>query len=306
MDRTMGSLEWKTDDKRVPLRVGCLFGRRPECDIRIDATSVSGEHAALHWRGCGWELRDLDSRNGTFVNGKRLAIGERMLLNPGAIFSLSRSGPAFELVDASPPAAAARNDTTGTWSYASCGLLALPSEKQPVATLFSTGDGHWASEINGVTRKVRHGEQIRVGHDSYTLEVPDPILETLPSVALPPIDSVRMRLAVAPDEEHVEVTVMVEGQTKRLPPRRYHYLLVTLARAWLADVAAPRSLRGYVDRDDLCKKLDMGVNKLNVEIHRARRQFAAMGIEGAAGLVERRPGTLEVRLGIHNVEVMRL
>lgn len=302
----MGTLDWKAEDKRIQLRVASLFGRHPECDLRIENTSVSSEHAALHWRGHGWELRDLNSRNGTFVNGKRLALGERLTLNSGATFSLSRSGPLFELVDASPPAAAARNNTTGKWSLASCGLLALPSEKQPIVTLFRTSDGHWAGEIDGATRKVTNGEQIRVGGDTYALEVPDTALETLQSTAPAGIDSIRLRLAVAPDEEHVEVTVMVDGQARRLPSRRYHYLLVTLARAWLADANAPLSLRGYMDRNDLCKKLAMDVNKLNVEIHRARRQLAAIGIDGAAGLVERRPGTFEVRIGIHDVEVMRL
>jgi hypothetical protein len=115
-----------------------------------------------------------------------------------------------------------------------------------------------------------------------------------------------LRLAVTPDEEQVEATVFVGGQIKRLSPRRYHYLLATLARAWLADEGVPLSVRGFVDRDELCKRLEMDVNKLNVEIYRARKQLAAIGIAGAAGLIERRPGTLELRIGIHNIEVVKL
>jgi hypothetical protein len=48
----------------------------------------------------------------------------------------------------------------------------------------------------------------------------------------------------------------------------------------------------------------MDVMKLNVEIYRLRKQFAEMGIQGAAGLIERRPGTYEVRIGVPDVEVV--
>ena len=302
----MGILDWKAEAKRIPLRMECLLGRHAGSDIRIDSAKVSSKHASLHWRGDGWELRDLGSRNGTFVNGKRLASGDRVMMNPGAVFSLSRSTTVFELIDASGPCAAARNDSTGEWNFATRGLLALPNDTQPIVTLFKASDGQWTIETVDSTRAAIDGEQIRVGDELYTLEIPAPMLETMPSITSPLIDSIRLRLAVTPDEEDVEATVIVDGQMRRLPPRRYHYLLVTLARAWLADEGVPMSVRGYVDRDYLCKKLEMDVNKLNVEIHRARKQFTDIGIDGAAGLFERRPGTLEVRIGIHDVEVVRL
>lgn len=80
-------------------------------------------------------------------------------------------------------------------------------------------------------------------------------------------------------------------------------LLVTLARAWLADAGMSLAVRGYRDRDELCDKLGMDVMKLNVEIYRLRKQFVDLGVQGAAGLIERRPGTFEVRIGITSVEV---
>jgi pSer/pThr/pTyr-binding forkhead associated (FHA) protein len=44
-----------------------LIGRSTMCTLQIDAADVSKEHASLRWVGDGWELRDLGSRNGTFV-----------------------------------------------------------------------------------------------------------------------------------------------------------------------------------------------------------------------------------------------
>ena len=47
-------------------------------DVVVDADGVSRVHAALERFGDTWCVRDLGSRNGTFVNGARI-IGERAL-----------------------------------------------------------------------------------------------------------------------------------------------------------------------------------------------------------------------------------
>ena len=46
------------------------LGRRPYNDIVIDNLAVSGEHAVLQMVGGEVYLEDLDSTNGTYVNGK--------------------------------------------------------------------------------------------------------------------------------------------------------------------------------------------------------------------------------------------
>jgi DNA-binding CsgD family transcriptional regulator len=48
------------------------IGRSEECSIRLSGDpSVSREHAVLE-RGDGWTVRDLQSSNGTYVNGNRI------------------------------------------------------------------------------------------------------------------------------------------------------------------------------------------------------------------------------------------
>ena len=51
-----------------------VVGRRPECAIAIDDTFVSGEHAEIQRGRDGWQIRDLNSTNGTLVNGARLTV----------------------------------------------------------------------------------------------------------------------------------------------------------------------------------------------------------------------------------------
>lgn len=57
-----------------------LIGRHPACDVIIPAATVSRRHAQLTFRDGGWILQDLDSTNGTRVNGQ--AVG-RCRLRPG-------------------------------------------------------------------------------------------------------------------------------------------------------------------------------------------------------------------------------
>ena len=49
-----------------------VLGRSRECDIVLDDRSVSRRHAELVRHGDGFLLRDLDSTNGSAVNGKRI------------------------------------------------------------------------------------------------------------------------------------------------------------------------------------------------------------------------------------------
>ncbi len=48
------------------------------------------------------------------------------------------------------------------------------------------------------------------------------------------------------------------------------------------------------------------VGKLNVDIFRTRRQLGALGILGAAGIIARREGTGQIRIGTDRVEVITL
>jgi hypothetical protein len=55
------------------------LGRRPYNDIVIDNLAVSGEHAVLQMSGSEVHLEDLNSTNGTYVNGK--AVKKQLLQN---------------------------------------------------------------------------------------------------------------------------------------------------------------------------------------------------------------------------------
>jgi len=61
------------------------LGRRPYHDIVIDNLAVSGEHAVLQMVGSDVFIEDLNSTNGTYINGKMV---KRQQLHDGEVISV--------------------------------------------------------------------------------------------------------------------------------------------------------------------------------------------------------------------------
>jgi hypothetical protein len=62
---------------------GCealVIGRHPSCDVVVTDETVSRRHAQLTFRDGGWVLQDLQSTNGTRLNGQYVG---RCRLRPG-------------------------------------------------------------------------------------------------------------------------------------------------------------------------------------------------------------------------------
>ena len=59
------------------------LGRRPYNDIVIDNLAVSGEHAVVQMSGAEVHVEDLNSTNGTYVNGK--AVKKQLLQNSDTV-----------------------------------------------------------------------------------------------------------------------------------------------------------------------------------------------------------------------------
>lgn len=59
---------------RFELEPVSVIGRHPRATILIDDGYVSSEHAQLSWSDGRWWITDLDSTNGTLVNGREVRV----------------------------------------------------------------------------------------------------------------------------------------------------------------------------------------------------------------------------------------
>lgn len=67
--------------RSIALETSTTIGRGAGCELRIDDTYASSEHARIFGRSSAWYVEDLGSTNGTFVNEQRL--GAPAMLAPG-------------------------------------------------------------------------------------------------------------------------------------------------------------------------------------------------------------------------------
>ena len=300
-----------------PLLSPHLVGRSRLADLRMNEPTVSGEHAVLRWTGREWELHDLGSRNGTIIDGRRLAPGERVALARGAVIAFGQADNAWCLSDDAPPTIIAIPADGSAPLCARDQLLALPSEDNPEAVVYRDAGGDWVLEHGGEAARITDRAGVRAGGRDFVLRVPDLIAATWDiSAPVPHLNNLTLRFAVSRDEEYVALTLRGEHHDIDLGARAHHAVLLTLARSRLEDRKArapsaprrdaqpPDSSEGWVYQDELADKLAMDEAHLNVAVFRIRRQLAEAGILGAAGIIERRRPTREVRLGTARIEIV--
>jgi pSer/pThr/pTyr-binding forkhead associated (FHA) protein len=109
------------------------LGRRPYNDIVIDNLAVSGEHAVLQMSGNEVYLEDLNSTNGTYVNGKAV---KKLLLQNSDTVEIGKYK--IKYVNEAAPAGF---EKTMIIKAGSAGLVAPPPGGAPAAPPVDAGTG---------------------------------------------------------------------------------------------------------------------------------------------------------------------
>jgi hypothetical protein len=312
----MAVLAKHPDGPRATLLSRHLVGRSRLADLRMTEPSVSGEHAVLCWTGRAWELHDLGSRNGTIVDGRRLAPGERIAVARGAAIAFGDPDNLWRLADDAPPTIMALLAEAGEPVCARDDLLALPGEDDPEVVVYRDAAGDWILEQGGETARIADRRAVRAGGRDFVLRVPDLVAPTWDnSSPAPHLSTLTLRFSVSRDEEYIALAAHAEHRVIDLGARAHHAVLLALARSRLEDRQAaaaeaggrgalPESSEGWVYLDELADQLAMDETHLNVAVFRCRRQLAEAGIVGAASIIERRRPTRELRLGVARIEIV--
>lgn len=300
LQKTDGSHTWLLGSRD-------LIGRSRTCTIRLDHPEVSGEHAVLRWTGAGWDIKDLHSRNGVHVDGRRLAPGVPTMLAAGSVLGFG-GVDGYTLVDAGEPVAFAEPHggvpiVPGAPIMAIGGILALPDPDAPAATIFRTG-ATWSMDQAGEVGPIADGETVRIGPTTFRVHLPEALPPTANAVtAAPQLGDLRLRFSVSRDEEYVELIAIHGDRVFDLQARTHHYVLLLLARARQRQRERPLAGQGWVHQHELLEQLRVDRNQLHLDIYRARRQFGEAGIADAARIVERRTNTSQLRIGVPHLEI---
>ena len=305
---SMGKLRHRRSRRDHALSSQHLVGRAPRCALQLDSPMASGHHAELRWKDGSWELHDLDSRNGTFLDNEALGKGERHKVAMGSLIAFGDPEDVYELVDDSAPGAWARSQA-GERQYSQSGTLLLPDPDRPQCFVWQEGSRWFVEGDNGEFAPAKNGQTLHVGDSQWVLDLP---IEVEPTVQLGAVmlATAILRFKVSRNEEHVELEVVHAAKTLQLPARAYWYTVLTLARARIRDRERPElsaAEQGWLYVDDLvAQQLQIEPTLLYQHICRAKRSLAREGVIDYASLVERRPTSREIRLGVSDIEIVAL
>src|SRR5690606_1359611 len=147
--------------------------------------------------------------------------------------------------------------------------------------------------------------ELRAGGQRFKILLP-PLARDIPSTmesnepAAMILDALHLDFATSAGEELVTIALRGAGSSKVLGGRTSNYVLLLLARARCDEAArigdGPET--GWLYSDELAQMLAMSAEYLNVLVYRARTSFAAEGIVDASKIVERRPSTSQLRIGV--------
>ncbi len=306
----MAVLKEENTHKKLFLRGLHMFGRNPSrADTVLGNSDVSQIHASIRWNGKTWEITD-HSRNGTLLDGRRLVANEKTALAAGQTirFSLaSESGWVVENLD--PPCPMLLPASEDESVILLQGFHFLPDEDTAQASVYLSAGSQWMWEDEEGHRVLHDGDMVMVGDQTWQFNASNEIEVTsdLRLQAAPALRTVLFDFAVSQNEEHIYLSIAIDGNVINLGERTHHYSLLILARKRFED--AERGIdvasQGWISVDDLSRMLGLDAPHVNTLLFRGRNQIAreCPDESSLSNVIERRRG--EVRFGAFRFQIVR-
>ncbi len=196
-------------------------GRLGTLEIVLDDSSVSRRHAEVRRGDDGWHVRDLDSTNGTYVNGVRIGSGDQPL-KPRDIVQFGKVAVIVEMTETPPDGP--------------------PSNQHIVAATQSTYEEGLRRIAFDRNHMPRAGEQLfallRAGHHFVNMTSEDQLLDAVLNDAVSVLEAQRGAIVLAEGDgtdPKMRLRGLAVGQGE--PPGRFHYSKKLTARCFASGVS---------------------------------------------------------------------
>jgi len=298
-------MRWiSADDREIRFWGETVVGRG-HAGIVVNHRTVSAQHARVSYFDDSWRIRDLGSRNGTFVDGHRLEVGPWRRLEAGSRVELG-GAPVFRVADIAAPTMHAHSEQ-GVIALPVDGVLALPSSDAPEVLVMESDDGY-VMERGGLQHPIVDGAEVEAGGERWCIVLGGSdagLYETQPTAPERDVRAARFTFIESLEIGLVRLDIACEDGLVSISGRSFIVVLLHLARARLSDRSQAKDERqcGWRSRRDVLSALRITPEKLNLDLHRARRVLSAEGVRAVDALIERRRDSGMMRLGPGDVTI---
>lgn len=298
-----------------------VLGRDARCATLLRSEAVSRFHARLSWSGLGWMVRDMGSRNGTYLNGRRLSDGDARPIATGDKICFGDFREEYVVVDvAEPRSLLVVHDAPGEARLVELAPPhPLPSAERPLYTVFVDDEsGAVLERESGEVMQLEHGAIFEVGGVEYQVVLrrqPGGSSWTGTSVLEPGADRIHLEIAVSPDEERAEIVLHHGPQRHVLAPKAHFYLLAYLAR-YRRSALDPAALEaresdadnlGWVDCEVACRELRINREHLAQQVFRIRQELKSCVPSIADKIIDRHlRGKMRIGTSCTSIELRRM
>lgn len=283
--------------KKISVRAAHTFGRNPSsAQTVLLAGDTSQIHASMRYSKERWELID-HSRNGSFINGKRLPINVWTELQVGQVLQFGHAPESsWKVVDLHAPATMLFPlDGMGQACLLNPLQNLLPNELQAEISIHIANTGLWVIENDDGITPLQDGAILEIGGQRWEF-ISSPQLQETQEIHRSQLLACQptMQFHASLDEEHVSLSIELDSSTVDLGERTHHYALLILARQRQLDQqrGLDSASQGWLELSKLSQMLGLDVAHINIQIFRARNQLlqSLPTAQAWPDLIERRRG----------------
>ena len=285
-------------------------GRSKSNLICVQERDISKTHATFFWENGKWYLRD-HSRNGTKVDNHMVHQSTTQLNEEATIQFGTNTKTSWKLINNRPPTSylQAIHNTSLILELASTPLY--PDEQEPIVSFYFSKAMQWAADNGDTTEELVHNQHYFFDDKEWVFMENEPLEDTVDNMGI--IKKACIDCHLSPDEEGVEVKLVINDLELNLGEHVYNHLLLLLVRKRLDDIRNNFSFeeQGWVFTEDVLTQLskelvkEIDVYYFNIMIHRLRKHLKSLKPYGHlfSNIIERKRG--KIRLNHAQIRILK-